>query len=207
MNRGLQLPIVFLGLSLTAEEGRHLLHADYRRPIEKGDLDAISPPATVLIIDGILGDRRLPPSEAVRALERGVRLYGAASTGALLAIELLRDGMVGMGRVFKFLHRFPGDREDLVALLYLEKKQQPVTVPLINIILACIDAGMAPPQLKKLMCLLTSIPLHKRTWTTIETACSASGLTLPHSIRTFDVKKEDASSLLDSFREEVSSPV
>lgn len=111
-------PTVFLGLSLRAEEACEILAADYRRPIRVGNLDQISPPAEVVIIDGVLdSEKRLPTSEAEHALQRGLNLYGAASTGALLAPELQSAGMIGFGRVFDFLTLVPGNCDDLVALL------------------------------------------------------------------------------------------
>lgn len=188
-------PIVFLGLSLSVDEAREILGAEYRGPIRKGDLDAIAAPATVVIIDGVLDEnKRLPTSEALEALRRGVALYGASSTGALLAVDLARDGMEGFGRVFDFLRWFPDDKQDLVALLYVEGDDQPVTVPLINIVLACQDIGSS--EVGALMRTLVSIPLHDRTWDSINSALSKVGFSLPRAIRKTDAKRDDARALL-----------
>ncbi|MGY0561117.1 hypothetical protein ACW7G2_10425 [Luteimonas sp. A277] len=56
--------------SLDEAEARGTLDADYRGPVMAGDLDAITSPAHVLIIDGILDvGRRLAIAEAERALQ------------------------------------------------------------------------------------------------------------------------------------------
>jgi len=195
-------PVVFLGLSLREEEACEILPAEYRGPVRKGDLDAISAPATVVIVDGVLDDdERLPVSEASSALRRGVELYGTSSTGALLAVKLAEVGMKGFGRVFDFLRRSSGDRENLVAALYVPPENQPLTVPLISIILACRDAGFDSAQLDALMQALVSIPLAERTWETIESTLSEAGFHLPETVRASDAKKADARALLALLRE------
>ena len=190
-------PVVFLGPSLSVEEAREILSAEYRGPIRKGDLDAIAAPATVVIVDGVLDDdKRLPASEALEALRRGIKLYGTSSTGALLAAELAWHGMKGFGRVFDLLRRSSCDREELVALLYVEPDYQPVTVPLINFALAVRDIGYETTQIDALMRTLLSIPLHGRTWDTIENRLSEAGLHLPETVRATNAKKDDARALL-----------
>lgn len=190
-------PVVFLGLSLSAEEARQILCAEYRGPIRKGDLDAIAAPATVVIVDGVLDtEERLPRSEAQHALRRGLTLYGAASTGALLAIELEDAGMSGFGRVFEFLRRFEGDREDLVAHLYVDGEERAMTVPLINIILASQDQGTEPGRLAMLSRTLSAIPLHERQWNNIEFALKRIDLSLHPAMRNANAKADDARALL-----------
>jgi hypothetical protein len=180
------------------------LRADYRGPIRKGDLDIIAPPVTVIIIDGALNDaERLPMSEAEHALRRGLILYGAASTGALLAIELQAASMKGFGRVFEFLRQFVGDPEDLVSLLYLTGENEPLTVPLINIILAYQDLGFGEDRLHVVSRTLAAIPLHDRVWDTIALSLGSIGLHMPSSIRFANAKADDARALLGRFKTEL----
>ncbi|MGI8797205.1 MAG: YcaO-like family protein [Acidimicrobiia bacterium] len=98
-------PVVFLGPTLPREEARQILAADYRPPVQAGDvLYALEegPPPAIGIIDGRLGD---VPSvwhkEILLALEHGVPVLGAASMGALRAAELHTLGMIGIGRIFE----------------------------------------------------------------------------------------------------------
>src|SRR5690606_23801939 len=135
-------PIVFLGLSLDADSAGNILMADYRPPIRLGDLDGISPPQMVVIIDGILNkDERIQVDEVRKSIHRGNSLFGVSSTGALLAIDLRSDGMVGYGRVFSFLRQYEGDREDLIAMIYYPGMNGANSVPLINVVLEYQDAG------------------------------------------------------------------
>lgn len=129
-------PIVFLGPSLPLTDARQILSADYRSPVRAGDLDALLNSRTVLILDGILEPGiRLPVREACRALGNGICLYGAASTGALLAAELITSGVIGLGKIFSYLTHHPDNREDLLAVLHYEHDTRPLTVPLINPVL------------------------------------------------------------------------
>ncbi|MFA7505345.1 MAG: TfuA-like protein [Burkholderiaceae bacterium] len=198
-----QPPIVFLGPSLSVREARGILPAaDYRPPLRRGDLDAIDRPASVLVIDGLLApDQRLPVSEARAALRRGLELHGASSTGALLALELADHGMRGSGRVFEFLRDFPGQRENLVALLHAGPQFHPLTVPLINVVLGHGDEHPGREALDALAGCLAGIPLHERSWETIETVMREAGFSIPPSIRFADAKGEDARTLLASIRE------
>lgn len=194
-------PIVFLGPSLSVREASAILPADYREPLRRGDLDAIAAPATVLVIDGILDeDQRLPTAEARDALDRGIELHGAASTGALLAIALAGHGMKGAGRVFEFLRDFPGDPENLVVLLQAGSRPYPLTVPLINVVLAHRDECDDRDAHDALLGCLAAIPLPERTWEGIEAAVRKAGLSMPPSVRCADAKGEDARALLASIR-------
>lgn len=190
-------PIVFLGVSIGAEAAGEILAADYRGPVRRGDLDAIYPPASVAIIDGVLDeDERLPACEAERALQRGLSLYGAASTGALLAIEFESRGFKGFGRVFEFLRRHEGDAIDLVSVLYSARDGEVLTVPLINVILACADEGHGPREIETLTRALIAIPLDERDWDAIEPAIVKAGFSPLRSMRTANAKRDDARALL-----------
>lgn len=197
-------PIVFLGPSLAPAQARAILSADYRPPLRRGDLDAIGHPATVLVIDGLLDEEwRLPAAEAVAALQRGLELHGASSTGALLAIELAQDGMRGSGRVFELLRDFPGQRENLVAVLQAGTPPRALTVPLVDVVLGYADArpGTSRETLRALVACLAGIALHERSWETIEATMGRAGFVIPASIRSVDAKGEDARALLSGFAE------
>ncbi|MFB7594667.1 TfuA-like protein [Streptomyces sp. NPDC056160] len=72
-------------------------------PIGHGDLfdPAIGSSDTVLIIDGVYHQApALRHKEILGAMERGVRVVGAASIGALRAAELSTYGMRGVGSIY-----------------------------------------------------------------------------------------------------------
>ena len=96
---------VFLGPSLSQTRAEEILPAVYLPPAKRGDVvSAIHTyqPEAVILIDGYFEQA---PSvwhkELLWALDQGVRLYGAASMGALRAAELTQFGMVGVGRIFE----------------------------------------------------------------------------------------------------------
>lgn len=96
--------IVFLGPSLDLEQARALCAADYRPPARMGDVyrAACERPRSITIIDGLF--ERVPAvwhKEILYALDRGIRVYGGSSMGALRAAELAAFGMVGIGAIFR----------------------------------------------------------------------------------------------------------
>lgn len=106
---------VFLGPSLRVEEARQVLpDAEYLPPVAMGDVYALverRAPRAIAIIDGLF--ERTPAvwhKEILYALSRGVRVYGAASMGALRAAELASFGMIGVGHIFEAFR--DGELED-----------------------------------------------------------------------------------------------
>lgn len=160
--------VVFLGPSLERAEAQSLLPAEYRPPLRRGDLDTITAPAPVVIIDGVLEpEARLLPNEALHALERGVHLFGAASTGALLAADPSIPGVVvGIGRVFHMLCQGHAKAEDVV-LLYAAHDFRTFTVPVVDVLCwledkvasGCIPTAAAASALSR----VRALPLEERT--------------------------------------------
>ena len=115
--------VVFLGPSLELADARRELDAHYVGPAAQGDvlraLDAR--PAAIAIIDGYFA--RVPAvwhKELLWALAQGVRVYGAASMGALRAVELAPFGMVGVGRVFDGFRRGEYEDDDEVTVMHAD---------------------------------------------------------------------------------------
>ncbi len=137
---------VFLGPSLPAAEARRLLpSAEVRPPARRGDvyrllgedLDAIA------IIDGVFhGEPSVWPREIVAALDEGIRVYGAASMGALRAAECATFGMIGHGTVFAWYEEGRVEADDEVALRHgtAEAGWRALSTPLVNL-RATLDAA------------------------------------------------------------------
>lgn len=114
--------VVFGGPSIDAAAGLELLpRASFRGPARCGDIyrAARGGAALVGLVDGYF-DHTLSVwhKEILWALSRGVRVYGAASLGALRAAELARYGMVGIGTIYA---RFAGgelEDDDEVAVVH-----------------------------------------------------------------------------------------
>jgi len=113
---------VFLGPTLPAAEARALLGpAVFHGPVAQGDvLRADRAGATVIVI--IDGYFELVPSvwhkEILVALERGITVCGAASMGALRAVELARYGMIGVGQVYEWFANGSLTDDDEVAVTH-----------------------------------------------------------------------------------------
>lgn len=119
-------PVIFLGPSLSHEKARRVLpDADFRPPAKKGDLLrlAASPDVSMVgLVDGVfLQDYPPTPIEVYQLARRdGVLLAGAASLGALRAVELEKFGMVGIGRVFELYKAGRIDADDEVAVTFAD---------------------------------------------------------------------------------------
>jgi TfuA protein len=116
-------PIIFLGPSLSHERARKIFDADYRPPARKGDflrLAAYFDVKLVGFVDGVfLQDYPPTPIEVYHlARKDGVLLAGAASLGALRAVELEKFGMVGIGKIFQLYKSGKINADDEVAVTF-----------------------------------------------------------------------------------------
>jgi hypothetical protein len=122
-------PIIFLGPSLSHEKARKIFDTDYRPPARKGDFlrlaaDFAAVEMTVGFIDGVfLQDYPPTPIEVYHlARKNGVLLVGAASLGALRAVELEKFGMVGIGKIFQLYKTGKLDADDEVAVTFASEE-------------------------------------------------------------------------------------
>ena len=127
--------VLFTGPSLHPQEAQCLIDATVLPPIKRGDLASIVSldPEVIAIIDGeFYQSLAVSPKEILPFLERGVRVYGAASMGALRAVELERFGMIGVGRVFRLFRSGLLDCDDEVTLTYCPWSYAAISEPLVN---------------------------------------------------------------------------
>lgn len=188
--------VVFLETSLTHQEAMHLLpHATYLPSIKNGDvLKAIKAGyKRIVIIDGNFS---WVPSvwhkEILIALDYGIEVWGAASMGALRAVELSSFGMRGHGRIYEMYKNEEVDGDDEVAIAY-SKFNNVQTIPLINIRLTLERLNRINNE--TVLNSIRSIFYAERTWDKIAQHVSGN---LYHLIKSnyIDAKKEDAKSLL-----------
>jgi len=156
---------------------------------------------TVVLIDGEMVHGYAPsPSEILGILRRGVRVLGAASLGALRAVELRAHGMEGLGWVYDaYLNgRLAGD-DEVVSLLFPETFS-PLTVPLVRLRYAVdrlanlheLDAAAGAAALRE----LKSLHYEDRSPQRVESALARAGIspTLRSRLSSaeFDIKRIDA---------------
>ncbi len=112
---------VFTGPTLSPAVAQKYLKATYLGPAAQGDILRILSrrPRVIGIIDGVF---EFVPSiwhkEILLALQDGVRVYGAASMGALRAAELVDFGMEGVGEIFKRFRSGEFEDDDEVAVTF-----------------------------------------------------------------------------------------
>ncbi|HYX72871.1 MAG TPA: TfuA-like protein [Nitrososphaera sp.] len=118
-------PIIFLGPSLSHEKARKIFDADYRAPARKGDFLRLAADFDVVemavgFVDGVfLQDYPPTPIEVYHlARKNGVLLAGAASLGALRAVELEKFGMIGIGKIFQLYKTGKLNADDEVAVTF-----------------------------------------------------------------------------------------
>jgi hypothetical protein len=107
-------------------------------PVQQGDILRLAEPLpdVIGIIDGLFFH---VPSvlhrEILFALERGARVLGAASTGALRAAELDAFGMEGVGEIYRLYRDGAIDADDEVAVLHAGQPEgyRPLTEALISV--------------------------------------------------------------------------
>jgi hypothetical protein len=119
----MERPVIFLGPSLSPEKASKIFDADYRPPAKKGDFLRLAADPNVKMvgfIDGVfLQDYPPTPIEVYQlARKEGVLLAGAASLGALRAVELEKFGMVGIGKIFQLYKTGRVNADDEVAVTF-----------------------------------------------------------------------------------------
>jgi len=133
--------ICYLGPSLPLYRAVELCpNMIFRPPARQGDIlsDAVEvQPERILLIDGeFLQNLSVWHKELVFALSKEIKVYGAASMGALRAADLWRQGMIGAGEIFRWYRDGLTEDDSEVALLYhrdLKGVYQSVTIPLVDI--------------------------------------------------------------------------
>jgi len=128
--------VVFLGPSLNSSEAATYLEAEYLPPIRRGDLPRVIADGAqaIGIVDGEFGQSlAVSVMEICAGLKRGVKIWGAASMGALRAAECQSAGMVGVGWIFQNYVSGYLRADDEVALLFDPRNYRATTIALVNI--------------------------------------------------------------------------
>jgi hypothetical protein len=123
-------------------------------PARRGDIAALLErsrlPIAIGIVDGAFNESlSVSPKEVVRAIDRGVTMFGSSSMGALRAVECAPYGMVGIGRIFTEYQSGRVDADDEVAIVYDPETQRGLTEPLINLRLnmaEAVQSGLVRPE-------------------------------------------------------------
>lgn len=192
--------VVYLGPSLPIATARSLLNATYLPPLKRGDLANLPPDTkTAGIIDGVFHHSLAEsPKELIALLERGIRVYGSSSIGALRAAETHIYGMIGIGTIFQMYRDREIDADDEVAIAYDPSTDRAVSEPLVNIRLALRIAVeqevISGKEANRIISAMKGIYYPSRSWQLVANMSPALSPFL-NSAR-YDQKRDDAILLL-----------
>lgn len=127
--------VIFTGNSITHEDAKKILRANYQPPIRRFQLEKFVQKGykVIGIIDGIFFDRAaVGHREIISALDAGAKVVGGASMGALRASELDTHGMIGVGKVYEWYRDGIIESDDEVAVSTNPDTFEPISVPLVN---------------------------------------------------------------------------
>lgn len=196
--------IVFAGPSIPTSVRAAHPGLDWRPPAQAGDLLHLveAPPPVVCLIDGFFDHRpAVRHKELLLLLSRGVRIFGAASIGALRAAEMAAFGMIGVGAIFRAYAtgRIVGDDE--VALIHAAAGQdwRPLSVPLVDLRAMLCRAVRArvvgAPAARQFLGAAGAIHYVDRDWTTLR-ALAPAGVVDWMQRHAFSQKRADAEACL-----------
>jgi TfuA protein len=126
---------VFLGPTLSHDEARSVLDVEYSPPVTDRDLDqAVAAGIEVIgIIDAaFIQTYSATPTQILRHLRGGIVIFGAASAGALRAVEADSFGMRGIGGIYR-LFRSGFDAEDELAVAFDPETLRPLSEAMVNV--------------------------------------------------------------------------
>lgn len=206
--------IIYTGLSIPFDEAREILDSNenrdvvYKRPIKRGDLghDLNENPTIIGIIDGVFHQNSaVGHREILSALNKGIKVFGASSMGALRASELDTLGMTGIGYVYNEYASGNVTSDDDVAVMLDSESLEPLSEPLINMNYVFKKAFMeniiTESEKNELMKISKETYYPKRTYANTLSKSSLDDdkkSKLADFIRTTpDMKKEDAKKLLE----------
>lgn len=185
-----------------------------RGPAMAGDLylAARAGARVIGLVDGLFEDRPGPwHMEILWALGQGIRVFGAASLGALRAADCAAFGMEGVGEIHALYASGTLEDDHEVALVHApaELGHRPLTEALVNVratLAAAEVAGILPaPAAGRLLDLAAALHFKDLTWQRILTEARAAGLGndataleawLPSG--RVDLKRRDALALLEA---------
>ncbi len=214
--------LVFAGPTLRPSDCAPYPDISLRPPVGRGDILAAlnEDPEAIGIVDGWFGDRpSVGHKEIVEALALGVRVYGAASMGALRACELASCGMIGVGRIFRAYRsgRITSDAAVAVAHGPVEIGCPPVSVAEVDVTATLDDltarGGLDRRRARDIARAAADLPFAERTWPAIARAAApdaagALAATLAATLAAghVEAKRRDARALLALMRHDLRHP-
>jgi hypothetical protein len=206
---------IFLGPSLPVAEAQAILDAEYLPPAREAQIATLAAqddkPDIIGLIDGVfMSSLSVWHNEILYALQRGVRIYGASSMGALRAAETAAYGMVGVGEIYRMYAEGILEDDDEVALTHASGEQgyRATSEPLVNIRATLAEAvgrgQLANSIADELLSIAKSLYFPDRTLPGLLDLARERGMQVPelHNVEAIfaqnyvDLKRRDAIDLL-----------
>jgi hypothetical protein len=170
--------VIFVGPSLPRSEVSSIVpEAMILPPAEQGDVDYAYRQLgaeVILLIDGI-HTTALPVwhKEILGALSSGVRFLGAASMGALRAVECEPWGMEPIGEIASWFQDGYIDGDDEVCLAHGDESTgyRALSVPMVNIRASVLAAQIPAERKREILDFAKGLFYPDRVWQTIFSAC------------------------------------
>jgi len=125
---------VFAGPSLPLADRHAAPGLTYLPAAARGDVaEAAERFDTVLLIDGVFHQAIAPSPKEILAAARRVPVYGAASMGALRAVECRHAGAIPLGAIARWYASGAIDGDDEVAVLMDAATSRALSVPSVNV--------------------------------------------------------------------------
>ncbi|MDB4949485.1 MAG: hypothetical protein JWM27_2134 [Gemmatimonadetes bacterium] len=179
--------VVFLGPSLPTAQAREVLPgALYLPPARQSDLLSAAvnhKPDVIALVDGEFGQAlSVWHKEILFALERGIRVYGSSSMGALRAAETDSFGMRGVGEVYRMYASGEINDDDEVALAHGmdEEGYRALSEPMVNVRVtfaaACRDGAVSEAERDAMTAAAKALYFPERTLPRIFRAAAEAGV-------------------------------
>jgi len=210
-------PVVYTGTSISHDDARKILDADYRPPVRRHDIRRLlkTSPEIIGIIDGVFFDSAaVAHREIIEALKSGIIVIGGGSMGALRAYELESYGMVGVGKVFEMYRKGIIEADDEVAVTFDAESNEALSIPLVNIrmtIESAMNAGILNPgQGTAIIDIARKIFYPDRNYQNVIFECVKAGIITDIEkkklldfikINEVDIKRQDAVLVLEKIRQ------
>ncbi len=156
----------------------------FEGPAQQGDIYRVAKleaTKSIILLDGFY--KSVPAvwhKEILYAIEKGITVVGAASLGALRAVELDHYGMVGIGVIYKWYKDGTLYRDPDVAVAHTgsEDGYRPLTVPIVNIkaTLKVLQPRLRCDEEEKILNAARRIYFEHRTTTSLVKVIGDSGL-------------------------------
>ncbi|HIH35102.1 MAG TPA: TfuA-related McrA-glycine thioamidation protein [Methanosphaera sp.] len=211
--------IIYTGLSLSFDDARKMLDAEYLPPVKRGDiydlLEKRDDVEIIGIIDGLFHQSpAVAHKEILEALKRGITVVGGSSMGALRACELYPFGMIGVGKIFEDYKNGVIESDDDVAVSLNPENYEQMSESWINMKynfeFALKDNIINQKQCEELLKISKELYYPKRSFEYVIKKSSLDDnkklelLNYIKSIR-YDIKNEDAKKVIEYIKNLIST--